>query len=112
MVEIPRLPECRTWAGDIGEGGLGWFWWKPFPEDAGEVIIRCPHGHLGTLSREKHQVAADGTVSPSIHFKGLCRGLPEFHENGRLVGWTAADAARRSGSAPIPESTISEPGKA
>lgn len=96
MVEIPRLPECRTWSGDLPAGGLGWFWWDT-PEDdfGGQVMIRCPHGHIATLSAGKHQIAADGTVTPSIYFLGLCGDKEPFHEFGRLAGWMPADAARR-----------------
>jgi hypothetical protein len=50
------------------------------------ALIGCPScGCFGSLGN--HQIAADGTVSPSL----VCPWEPEngckFHDNGKLVGW-------------------------
>ena len=46
------------------------------------VVTRCSNGHIGQLD---HEIAADGTVSPSV----VCqRGGCSYHEFIRLEGWT------------------------
>ncbi len=46
------------------------------------ALFKCPNGHIGSLSG--HDIAQDGTVSPSV----VC---PEdgcdFHEFIKLKGW-------------------------
>jgi hypothetical protein len=79
--EIPHVdPKTTT--------GLGW-WWEGFDDhDRRFIIMRCPNGHDGTLRHVKnntgHEIAADGTVHPSIvcPYEGC-----DFHEWGRLLGW-------------------------
>ena len=45
---------------------LAWAWWRPVPEHAPWIVLTCGHGHVGHLDVPAvHQVAADGTVSPS-----------------------------------------------
>lgn len=61
-------------------------------------MLRCPEGHYAGMASSNHAIAADGAVSPSVWFKGLCGSGPEFHANVRLLGWTPADAARRATS--------------
>lgn len=53
------------------------------------VVVCCPHGHLSTLRHlsrnEGHQIAPDGTVSPSV----VCpHDGCDFHEFVRLENWT------------------------
>lgn len=51
----------------------------------GRVLLRCPEcGDLGTLAAPDHQVAPDGTVTPSIQ---CARTGCKFHVNGKLLGW-------------------------
>jgi len=69
-------------------------WWKLDETDRNpEVVsIKCPLcGHCATLRRgegsvyQGHEIAADGTVSPSI----VCPHTPNcsWHVWGRLDGW-------------------------
>ena len=52
--------------------------------EMGIPVFRCPTGHIGSL-REHHQIAADGTVSPSV----VCphEGCT-FHEFVKLENWS------------------------
>jgi|CXWL01.1.fsa_nt_gi hypothetical protein len=81
MIVIPRKQYTPTPQGRTLPKGLGWVWWK------GSLFIECPSGHRAAfdLSPNGHQVAADGTISPSA----VC---PEtgctFHEFVRLADWT------------------------
>jgi hypothetical protein len=46
------------------------------------VVTRCPNGHIGTLD---HDIAADGTVTPSV----VCqRDGCNYHEFIKLDGWS------------------------
>lgn len=81
-----------------------WWWWK-FPPHINEwdLVIRDPHGHLGILSWKAHKIAADGTVSPSVWFKGLCGQMKEWHETGvRLLEWDTASVRRRLSGVSVP----------
>lgn len=97
MIEIPRALDVTAYSDDVpGSPAPSWFWWRPDAEWPGwDILLRCPHGHLATLSAGKHAIAADGTVSPSIFFKGMCAGQEEWHVHGRLVGWDPSEAAAR-----------------
>lgn len=55
--------------------------WRPFGKNA---IFICPNGHDGLLSTNDHQIADDGTVSPSV----VCPYDCTFHEFVRLLEWT------------------------
>lgn len=54
--------------------------WRP---SSGKAISSCPGcGYLGGL--HKHDIAPDGTVTPSM----VCPWAPcTFHDMGRLEGW-------------------------
>lgn len=93
MILLPRLPDIDDLGYHPDEPPAGWYW-RGISDDAlgPHILVRCPHGHTLTLSKEKHQVAADGTVSPSLLFDKVC----DFHEYARLDGWTAEDASRRA----------------
>lgn len=82
--------------------GPAWWWESHGPGLAASLVVRCPHGHAGRLSREKHQVAADGRVHPSVFFKGLCGGQPEWHVWAMLLEWTPEHAQRRATVDPEP----------
>lgn len=74
MIEAPRYEEP---AGP---------WWRPvwlsITKGAWSASFMCPNRHYGSLM--DHEIAADGTVSPSV----VCptEGC-DFHEHVRLVGW-------------------------
>lgn len=93
-VSIPKIDDVICYSPRLPSGGVAWFWWRPDLEwNHFEILLRCPHGHFATLSMSKHQIAADGTITPSIYFKGIC-GEDEWHVWGRLEGWGAGDVAR------------------
>lgn len=50
------------------------------------LAFTCPNGHTGSLA--SHDIAADGTVTPSV----VCPhdGCP-FHAWIRLAGWSAGE---------------------
>lgn len=61
-----------------------WFEWH------GGVVLICPRGHRAVLrtaivqKNEDHQIADDGTVTPSVQcFEGGC----DFHETLVLEDW-------------------------
>lgn len=54
-----------------------------------EVWFTCPNGHLGKLD---HEIADDGTVSPSVACPVEGCG---FHELVKLEDWTPADQLDR-----------------
>lgn len=57
-------------------------WW---PFGAG-VMLRCPSGHVGRLD---HEIATDGTVSPSV----MCMNPGcDFHDYVTLDEWTEPQA--------------------
>ena len=72
MITLERSP-------DIPPGGPAPGQWRVI---SGAVWVSCPTcGQVGTLD---HEVAADGTVSPSL----VCpRDGCAFHEYVRLAGW-------------------------
>lgn len=48
-----------------------------------QVVTRCANGHIGSL--DDHQIASDGTVSPSV----VCQSAGcDYHEFIRLDGWS------------------------
>ena len=76
MLDIPRRTDVHGqrppwWRSLNREDGLG--------ATAGMV---CPHGHYGTL--HDHEIAADGTVTPSVQ---CAVANCDFHEMIRLVDW-------------------------
>jgi len=82
MVDLHRAPPNR--------GYPGWCppltWDGPLqPGNSVLVLLSCGNGHEGTLQTPTiHQIAADGTVTPSCvcPYKGC-----GWHEFVRLVGW-------------------------
>jgi len=57
-------------------------WWRYLrTEDGLSAWMKCPNGHLATLT--DHQIDANGTVAPSV----VCPEDCSFHEFVRLVGW-------------------------
>lgn len=85
LVVIPRAPDGVDYGGPLG--------WSPVNDRSGVIkaSVCCPNGHLMAL---KHNVAADGTVSPSIVCTGWAGGKPgerepcDWHVFARLEGWT------------------------
>ncbi len=71
--------------GNIKEQAAGTWWlWMPHSEGlSSRVCIKCPKcGRIGMLD---HDVADDGTVSPSLDCPS--EGCA-FHEHVKLRGWT------------------------
>lgn len=65
-----KTAQPNTWALSILSGG------------SIQVITRCSNGHIGAL--DDHEIAVDGTVSPSV----VCqREGCTFHEFIRLEDW-------------------------
>jgi hypothetical protein len=71
MILIQHDDELKpnTWKGGQTPGGR-------------TALFKCPNGHIGSLSG--HEIAEDGTVSPSV----VCphEGC-DFHEFIKLGGW-------------------------
>lgn len=69
-------------AGDRSQPGP---WWHPLTGPYGErwATIRCPGGHVGSIS--EHTIRPSGKVEPSVvcPFDGC-----GFHEHVMLEGWT------------------------
>ena len=65
--------EPLTWRKGAGPGGL-------------TALVSCSNGHIASLS--DHEIAADGTVTPSL---ACPTDLCNFHESVRLVDWTPDD---------------------
>ena len=72
MIEVPRVDQATL--------SLSWTAWKTGTKV--HALLRCPKGHLATL--DDHEIAADGTVSPSV----VCpmEGCG-FHETLKLLDW-------------------------
>lgn len=69
-------------------------WW---PDANGDPLIRC--GECGGMSGLQHEIAADGTVSPSIWHDVKYKGKQfcNWHVFGKLEGWTGgARPSRRT----------------
>lgn len=69
---VGRIPEKAEWAPlKVGDTHTAW--------------LACPKcGQRGTL--EDHEIAADGSVTPSV----MCNDGCDYHESGLLlVGWVA-----------------------
>jgi hypothetical protein len=54
-------------------------WWYWLPD---VVMYQCPNGHIGSL--DDHEIADDGTVSPSVVCPHVGCG---FHDNIKLADW-------------------------
>lgn len=76
MIEVPRSSTREM-------PRLSWDWTGP------HVTIRCPNGHFALLD---HEIADDGTVSPSVVCPWDGCG---FHEFIRLLDWPATRRDRR-----------------
>jgi hypothetical protein len=77
-MDVPRVTE-----GWSEHKGLGW---RPVKhDDIPTAMLQCSNGHRALLST--HQIAADGTVTPSAvcPYEGC-----NFHEWIRLAGWEEA----------------------
>lgn len=73
--EVPRFPWALPGTPVSEPPGP---WWALTGET---VTVCCPAGHTGLLD---HDVAADGTVTPSL----VCPGDGcTWHVNARLEGW-------------------------
>lgn len=72
-------------------GELGWWIWggKGFGET---VMFRCHDGHDMQLP---HEIAEDGTATPSVLAQIKCA----FHDNIQLDGWTRGHLPRRADDA-------------
>lgn len=77
MIQIKHDQELvapNTWAKHIYQSGRV------------QVVTRCSNGHIGSL--DDHEIASDGTVSPSV----VCqREGCNFHEFIKLEGWNQND---------------------
>lgn len=77
-VDIPRGPGQRF----EPHQPPGPWWWPARLDGELTAVVACPAGHTAHID---HDVAADGTVTPSL----VC---PEedcgWHVFGRLIGWT------------------------
>lgn len=74
----------------ISENGSGLPVSVPCWDDAPgslQAFVWCSNGHL--LSLAKHEIAADGAVSPSVACMMRDCG---YHDTIRLVGWTPKTA--------------------
>jgi len=76
---------------DIPQADPGDFWlarkhpsWRGarFPDGHRSANVACGNGHVASLS--DHNIAADGTVSPSLVCPAQGCG---WHEVVRLIGW-------------------------
>lgn len=85
MIDVPRssvpgadIQPASTWLPTKGPGGLS-------------ASMVCPNGHDGSI--RAHEIAADGTVTPSVVCHGVKQGPGyvkedcDFHDHVRLVGW-------------------------
>ncbi len=69
---------------EAGSLGLPGTWWPLQTPDGRSATFVCPKcGLKGAL--DDHVIASDGQVTPSVQCLGDC----EFHDNVRLLGWTA-----------------------
>lgn len=83
-MNVPRIESTQR---DV----LGWYGWTVGPKAHQQVVLQCPKGHRATISRGEHghQIADDGTVTPSV----VCPGVGcDFHEHVKLDGWEARAA--------------------
>ena len=95
----PRLPTMKLVPEDRMPGGDTPNTWRPVrvgKTDEFTAIYVCPQGHAGLI--DDHQIAPDGTVTPSV----VCEGYPagfcgpddpgspcEFHDHIQLKDWKA-----------------------
>jgi hypothetical protein len=67
-------------------------WWPvQMPSGQLKASIICPNKHYGFLAN--HQIADDGTVTPSVVCPGGGQGTCNFHDHTKLGGWER-DASR------------------
>jgi hypothetical protein len=84
VVLIPKALETEKWLPD--EGRPSSRWWRTEYEDGSLVILSCPGCNapmsLQSPRQRGHDIAQDGTVSPSV-------GCPQcgYHEFIKLEGW-------------------------
>lgn len=64
----------------MNAGAIGWFTWRD------RTMLRCECG-LTMAIGDRHQIADDGTVTPSLHHKANDEADCGLHVFGRLVGW-------------------------
>ncbi len=82
VVVIPRIASSGA--------AKGLAWW----DANGWVLVRCPNGHVHTLMHPgphrklSHDVAADGTIAPSLVCPGTGKNDCDWHVFARLEGWT------------------------
>ena len=94
MILLPRAPVEVYGARGLQDGDLAPGSWAPIAQEADVwhrrfawAIIRCPQcSRLLTLSRQRHVVADDGTVSPSLVCPYPNLGC-SWHVFVRLDGW-------------------------
>ena len=56
--------------------------WSPLAK--GWAVVRCANGHVATVRPPDHEIAEDGTISPSL----VCPAEPcGWHVFAQLVGW-------------------------
>jgi hypothetical protein len=81
----------------LSGGRLTWRPVVPHPERPIQVsalaLVTCDQGHECRVSERVHQIASDGTLSPSY----VCGGTNcVFHEFVRLEGWSPADSGNQT----------------
>jgi len=60
-------------------------------DDYGCVVMRCPIClALETVSARVHEIAPNGTCSPSFVCWRVAKGGCTFHVMARLIGWEAS----------------------
>ena len=74
MILVPKVDLTQP------HEGLGWF--PAGYKDQRTALMKCPLGHIGDLS--DHEIAADGTVTPSVQCGHLAC---TFHDFVVLQDW-------------------------
>lgn len=82
VVQIPRVPVRRSFVDPKPAWGR---------DSGGTLFLRCACGLC--MGLDDHTVAADGTVSPSLHHPDDAHGGCGWHVFGRLLDWDGGSAA-------------------
>jgi hypothetical protein len=83
-VSLPRVS-----ASALGKVAGWWIWTMRADGTNALIMLHCSCGQNGEI---RHEIAADGTVSPSVGCGWGCG----FHVHARLEGWTGGVRPRVS----------------
>lgn len=89
MIEIPKDPKNQRYWQGVGRDVPPAPAWGTAPE--GKVWVRCPECRTSPMISESHEIAADGTVSPSIWHQCGTSGAndsgADWHVFGKLLDY-------------------------